>query len=335
MAKYSGPNFTLFLVDGFNLLASVMDSASMSEESVTQQTNPFGVATEAHTPIGIEKGTLVCGGGLFDATTDALHSAIGTVTGIARIVCAGIEGNAPGREFWGFEGPYSQKYEIMDAKDGLTKANVTYLVSGAIDEGQIVQDLASFSATWDTKTGGANAADTPVDYTLVDINRGIDITSNTLANPTVCQTRLGGDGINRVPHGLTTGDKVLFSGSNSTPSINGTQTVTVISTTTFSVPVNVTIAGTAGTFVKVNTNAGGVGYMHCTAYSGFTNVVLKIMHSPDDVTYAALVTFTTITAVTKERRTAAGNVDRYLSSQGTVTGAGSITVFSGFSRTIN
>jgi hypothetical protein len=109
----------------------------------------------------------------------------------------------------------------------------------------------------------------------------------------------------------------------------------VISSTTFSVPVNVTIAGTAGTFVLVSTSNGGDGYLQATAYTGFTGFIHKIMHSPDDSTYAALITFTDFAAVTgpkKERKSVTGNVDRYLSSNGDVTGAGSVTVFAGFSR---
>lgn len=62
--------------------------------------------------------------------------------------------------------------------------------------------------------------------------------SNTLANPTVVTTT--------VPHGLTTGGSVVITGSNSTPTIDGTRVVTVLSPTTFSVAVNVTVAGTTG-----------------------------------------------------------------------------------------
>ncbi len=72
----------------------------------------------------------------------------------------------------------------------------------------------------------------------------ITILSNTLANPTVVSTQIA--------HGLTTGDSVTIYNSNSTPSINGERIVTVISPTSFSVPVNVTVAGSAGYFVKTN-----------------------------------------------------------------------------------
>ncbi len=65
------------------------------------------------------------------------------------------------------------------------------------------------------------------------------ITGNTVANPTVVTTSS--------PHYLVTGDTVTITGSNSTPTLNGLRTVTVLSATTFSVPVNVTTAGTTGT----------------------------------------------------------------------------------------
>lgn len=65
------------------------------------------------------------------------------------------------------------------------------------------------------------------------------ISANSLANPTIVTTS--------TVHGLTTADTVTITGSNSTPSINGVWPVIVIDTTHFSVPVNCSVAGTAGT----------------------------------------------------------------------------------------
>lgn len=63
------------------------------------------------------------------------------------------------------------------------------------------------------------------------------ISSNTAANPTVITSPV---------HGLTTGNSIQIYGSNSTPELSGTYTVTVLTANTFTVPVNVTVAGTAG-----------------------------------------------------------------------------------------
>lgn len=67
----------------------------------------------------------------------------------------------------------------------------------------------------------------------------LSISGNTIANPTVVTTTAN--------HNLMTGDTARISGSNSTPTIDGDRVVTVLSPTTFSVAVNVTVAGTTGT----------------------------------------------------------------------------------------
>jgi hypothetical protein len=81
-----------------------------------------------------------------------------------------------------------------------------------------------------------------------------------------------------------------------------------------------------------STASGGSGYLQVSAYSGFTNLIGKIRHSADDVTYADLLTFTTVTAIGAERVTVSGTVNRHLAFDGNVTGTGSVTVFAGFYR---
>lgn len=69
------------------------------------------------------------------------------------------------------------------------------------------------------------------------------ITAESMANPTV---------VTSAAHGLTSGNQILISGSNSTPSVDGIRTVTVLDPDTFSVPVTVTIAGTRGGWVLLS-----------------------------------------------------------------------------------
>ncbi len=112
-----------------------------------------------------------------------------------------------------------------------------YYISGVEDlPGQILFEERSIggSAFFATSTAGTSFSPTlPLEKY---------ISSNTVANPTVVTTALA--------HGLGTGDIIQIFSSNSTPTINGQQTVTVLSPTTFSVPVHVTIAGTAGYFIN-------------------------------------------------------------------------------------
>lgn len=69
------------------------------------------------------------------------------------------------------------------------------------------------------------------------------ITGNTVANPTVVTSE---------GHGLTTGDTIYIVNSNSDPVIDGERVVTVIDADTFSVPVNVTTAGTQGEWLSAD-----------------------------------------------------------------------------------
>lgn len=73
-----------------------------------------------------------------------------------------------------------------------------------------------------------------------DISPQYQIKSISVANPTVITTLSA--------HGLTTGDTVIINSSNSTPSVNGVREVIVTSSTSFTIDVNVTVAGNFGSF---------------------------------------------------------------------------------------
>ncbi len=74
---------------------------------------------------------------------------------------------------------------------------------------------------------------------LVEFYQGAAVTSSSVANPSVITTAQN--------HGLATGQTARIHGHyGSTPDINAEHIVTVISPTTFSIPVNVTAAGAGG-----------------------------------------------------------------------------------------
>jgi len=71
------------------------------------------------------------------------------------------------------------------------------------------------------------------------IRLGKVISANSAANPTVCTC---------TAHGLSNGDTIYIANSNCTPTIDGARTVTVTGLDTFTIPVNVTTAGTFAEF---------------------------------------------------------------------------------------
>lgn len=60
-----------------------------------------------------------------------------------------------------------------------------------------------------------------------------------------------------------------------------------------------------------STAAGAKAFLHVTAFTG-TNVTIKVQESPDNSTWADLITFSTATGATSESGTASGTIDRYL-----------------------
>lgn len=83
---------------------------------------------------------------------------------------------------------------------------------------------------------------------------------------------------------------------------------------------------------------GGAAYLQLTALTlgGFTNVIVKVQESVDNITYVDLATFTAVTAAPAAQRIAVtGTVDRYLDVAWSFTGSGSgesVTFMSGFAR---
>lgn len=76
----------------------------------------------------------------------------------------------------------------------------------------------------------------------VKLGKSGSITAISIANPTH---------VTSANHGLVSGEAILIAGTNSTPALTGPYTVTVLDGNTFTVPVNVTVAGTAGTWATV------------------------------------------------------------------------------------
>lgn len=322
MPKISSKLFKVFMVSGVDLL-SVKPKAIADKVVNALQNDTHGLGDEwsEHSATGMLRGELSQQGGFFTTAANEFHQQFKAVTNLVRTVVYAPLGNTIGQMFVGWEGNYVGFYEVISNVGKLVEANAGYAVTGAVDRGLIVQD-------WVTKAADFNTNGTPTDYTTDPTNLAIPITSNTQANPSVITTP--------VPHRLTTGDVILIAGvTGSSPTINGERTVTVLSSTTFSVPVNTSAgsAGTGGSFLRCSSNNGGVGYQSVSDCSGFTNFVGKLEHSADNVSYATLITFAdNVVAPYAERKTVTGTVHRYVRFNGDVTGAGSIKPFAGFKR---
>jgi hypothetical protein len=75
-----------------------------------------------------------------------------------------------------------------------------------------------------------------------DLSPTLTITSISATNPTVITTSS--------PNGLSDGQQIVISGTNSTPNINGLWTISNVTSNTFTIPAIVTVAGTTGAAIS-------------------------------------------------------------------------------------
>jgi hypothetical protein len=98
-----------------------------------------------------------------------------------------------------------------------------------------------------TSTSHSETGTLVLTYNYLDTNGGQPLSGNissiSAADPSVITTS--------VDHGMSTGDRVIISGSeDSTPSVDGFHEITVTGTNTFTIEVNVNGAGSTGTWEK-------------------------------------------------------------------------------------
>lgn len=332
MAKYGSPNFGAFLVDGYNILAAAVQGLNWKDTANTQKCHGLGDAWEKSSPTGLQKAELIQSGAYLDDTAGGIHAGMSAVPTTTRIVCIVPLSNTIGKLFIGFQGAITAAYEVLGKVNALVNANISYVISGALERGQILQPWTQISGTTTT-----TAADLTTDIS----QRTIPITSATKANPCVVTTS--------VPHGLTTGQKVLISGNSlSTPDINQDLAVTVISSTTFSVAVNTSAStgtGTGGTLVLSSTVNGGAAYINLSQFAGLTSLAGKVQHSTDNSSWSDLAgaSFAAITGgpgtdpnCAQRVAVAAGTtINRYTRAVLTFTGGGTVTALVGISRGFN
>lgn len=331
MAGKYGSASVVFLVDGYNLLASKVQTLRHKISADQEPSHGLGDSWEESTPTGMRKIELAQDGAFFDDDSNRIHVQLSAVPGsdtpqsVAKVSCVGFSGNVAGRLFYGIVGAFVATYEALATVGKLHKANASYATSGAVENGVVLHALGA-----ETTDPGNTEGALSVDHSTEPGTRQVPITSSSVASPSLITCPCN--------HGLTTGDSVLIAGhSGSTPTINGERVVTVVSPTTFTIPVNVTVGGTGGTFVPCKTVSGGAGYLQVTdvTLGGYTNVLVKVRDSADDITYGDLLSFTAVTARSAERVAVAGDVERHLAIGWDFVGSGtgqSITFFAGFAR---
>jgi hypothetical protein len=190
----------------------------------------------------------------------------------------------------------------------LTNYPATRAAGGALTAKPTIDGYSGDLPDWGFVLANATDASGTVNHTAVDFGMygaQFTISGNTIANPTVVTTT--------TPHGYQNGDSVNITNSNSTPSINGDYVVSNVTSTTFTIPVNVTGTGSQGTVQKTSSRLGGVLTAVLLSIGSGTNYTLQWQTSADNgvadayTNVASLVT-SALTAAAAESRVRLNNV---------------------------
>jgi hypothetical protein len=321
MSKY-GPASSFILIDGKDLSSDVFNLGE-DNEGITQETTGFHTNMESHAGVGLGRVMLTADGGFYDDRQVGMLQAFQGAGATPRIVLYGMAGDILGRQVRMLGGTVVTHWNRIFEKAGLTKGDPKYVISARPYDGAIVSPFTS-------RAGNGQSQATSLDlstYPTAKLHTAVP----TVANPTV-MTVAGG-------HGLTTGDWVLIVGTATTPTTLGFWPVTVLTPTTYTIPVNVSASGAQpGWMIKSNHGAQGfVADLHLLELTlgGATNVIVKMRHSADNISFSDVVGGAfgakTVPGVA-ERVTMTGQLlNRYVAIQWDGTGAAptSLTPFVG------
>jgi hypothetical protein len=145
MAKYGPSSVGFFLVNGRSL-AGTMTEMTFKKMGATENTDGLGDSWQESTPTGRLSGELYQTGWFDDAANSTVAAFVGSET-TSQVVTVAPAGSTAGSAATGFQGAFGAEVERLIEKEGLHKLNVTYNVSGAIEEGVIIEALGARTST--------------------------------------------------------------------------------------------------------------------------------------------------------------------------------------------
>jgi len=146
MAYAGSAQFSVFTIDGFDLIPAKLQEATWKTGVRQEQTTGLGDRWEDHTPTGLRFVDITQNGAYFDTRQNGIHEAFKDTPLAYRTLVLAPAGDLPGSPLVVAAGTLSTTYDVQASNGKLTKANVTYVISGAVTEGAIVQPPAAHTA---------------------------------------------------------------------------------------------------------------------------------------------------------------------------------------------
>jgi len=149
MANYGQSSVGFLLVGGYDLKGYSTDISPIDKSALFEQSDTLGDSWVEHTPVGVRTAYFTQNG-FYDDDSASINGIMATGTGTERVVCLSLEGNTIGKKFAGFQGAYGSKLTRIMSRGKLHKCNVAYTISGAQEDGIILQELEAKTGDWDT-----------------------------------------------------------------------------------------------------------------------------------------------------------------------------------------
>jgi hypothetical protein len=155
MPKAGSAQFTLLALGGTSLLGAKVKEFSWKPEALQEDTTGLGDSWIDQTPTGIRRATVVQNGAYFDTALNGMHLKLAAMPLPAQTLVWSPDGVT----FFQTTGTLVTGYEVLASNGALTKANVTYTISGALAaNGAVVQPAEDRTVTWTSAKLDSGAA---------------------------------------------------------------------------------------------------------------------------------------------------------------------------------
>src|SRR5688572_11807901 len=157
MANYGQSSVGFVLVGGYDLKGYSTSLSPIEKGALFEQSDTLGDSWQEFKPVGVQQ-SYFTQNGFYDDDSASINGILAEGTGTERVVCLNIEGNTIGKKFIGFQGAYGAKFKRILSRGGLHKCEAAYTISGAQEDGVILQELEAKTSDWDTDSESVDNA---------------------------------------------------------------------------------------------------------------------------------------------------------------------------------
>jgi hypothetical protein len=145
MPKAGSAQFTLLSLDGISLLGAKPTDFTWKPDALQEETTGLGDSWVEQTPTGIRRATVTQAGAYFDTALNGMHLTLAAMPLPAKTLVWSPDGVT----LFQATGTLVTMYDVLARNGALTKANVSYTISGALDaNGAVVQPAEDHTVTW-------------------------------------------------------------------------------------------------------------------------------------------------------------------------------------------